>query len=202
MAQRLLPYKPQSAYGVAVNEDIMHECLFDEPKEPFSTPHYGFIFKGLDKESVFYNQDHRRMIETYRTLFLRLAYSYSQDSTKYDMVRHTLEEMDKRIPRRIIPMDYRIKYDVAMLYLRIGDTDKFSEYANEVEITALEDLEANPSNIQTYYNPYRILIDIYEAKGQYQQAIEILNRLSTVSPNDPSVQQKMQILKQKMQGGQ
>ena len=202
MGQRLLPYKPQSTYGVAVNQDIMHRCLFDEPKEPFDTPHYGFIFRGLDKESMFYNQDHRRMIETYRTLFLRLAYSYSQDSTKNDMVRQALAEMDKRIPRKIIPMDYRIKYDVAMLYLRMGDANKFNEYADEVEVTALEDLQENRTNIQSYYNPYRILIDIYEAKGQYQKAIDILNRLSIESPNDPSVQQKMQILRQKMQGGQ
>ena len=89
-----------------------------------------------------------------------------------------------------------------MLYLRMGDANKFNEYADEVEVTALEDLQANRTNIQSYYNPYRILIDIYEAKGQYQKAIDILNRLSLESPNDPSVQQKMQILKQKMQGGQ
>jgi tetratricopeptide (TPR) repeat protein len=84
----------------------------------------------------------------------------------------------------------------------MGDANKFNEYADEVEVTALEDLQANRTNIQSYYNPYRILIDIYEAKGQYQKAIDILNRLSLESPNDPSVQQKMQILKQKMQGGQ
>jgi len=110
--------------------------------------------------------------------------------------------MEKRIPRDAVPMDYRIKYDVAMLYLRLGDVNKFNEYAREVETVALEELQTNPGSMQSYYNPYRILIDIYEAQGQYQKAIDILNRLSLVSPNDPSVQQKMQILRQKMQGRQ
>jgi tetratricopeptide (TPR) repeat protein len=87
------------------------------------------------------------------------------------------------------------------LYLRIGDVNKFNEYADEVESVALQELETNPGNVQSYYNPYRILIDIYEARSQYQQAIDVLNRLSLISPNDPSVQQKMQILKQKMSGG-
>ncbi|MFC2092552.1 protein O-mannosyl-transferase family [Bacteroidota bacterium] len=202
MAQRLVPYKTTSPYGVTVNNEIMRECLFNEPSEPRKTMQYGFIFKGLDDKSIFYNQDHRRMIETYRTLFLRLAYSYSEDSTKYDQVKLTLDEMEKRIPRSAVPMDYRIKYDVAMIYLRLGDVNKFNEYAREVETVALEELQTNPGSMQSYYNPYRILIDIYEAQGQYQKALDILNRLSLVSPNDPAVQQKMAIIKQKMMSGQ
>ena len=200
MAQRLVPYKTSSPYGVTVNREIMRECLFNGPSEPSKTPQYGFIFKGLDNKSIFYNQDHRRMIETYRTLFLRLAFSYSEDSTKNDQVKLSLDEMEKRIPRNVVPMDYRIKYDVSMIYLRLGDVNKFNEYAREIEAIALEELQTNPGSTQSYYNPYRILIDIYEAQCQYQKAIDILNRLSLVSPNDPSVQQKMVILKQKMSG--
>ncbi|MEO8447751.1 MAG: tetratricopeptide repeat protein, partial [bacterium] len=95
-------------------------------------------------------------------------------------------------------IDYRIEYDIAMLYNKIGNKAKFEELSNDIIVRAEEELKSNPDISQNYYNPYRILLDVYEAKGEYQKALELLNRLSAMSPNDPNVKQKMESIKQKM----
>jgi hypothetical protein len=198
MAQRLVPYKVTSAGDDGVNIDVMEKCLFNNPQTPSLTPQYGFRFTGLNNPGIFYNEDQTRMAQTYRTVFMRLAYAYSVDSSKLNEASKVLEKMDKDIPRSVISMDYRIEYDVAMLYQKLGNMAKFNEYATSIEARAEEEVKKNPSNVQSYYNPYRILLDIYETKGDYQKALDLLNKLSAMSPGDASVKQKIESIKIKM----
>lgn len=198
MAQKLVPYKTNEATGENINEKIMRDCLFDSPAEYSKTPKYGFRFNGLNNKNIFYNEDQTRMCQAYRNVFLRLAYYYSSDSTKSKQAEEVLNRMEDVIPREIIPMDYRVEYDVAILYNKLGNKQKFEELSNDVEMRAEEDIKSNPDNVQSYYNPYRILLDVYEAKGEYQKALDLLNRLSLMSPGDASIKQKMESIKQKM----
>jgi len=151
---------------------------------------------------LFYNEDQVRMTQTYRTIFFRLAYYYSLDSTKHSEAEAVLNRLQEVIPSTTVPMDYRIEYDIAMLYDRLGNKQKFNEMINNVEIKAIEDLENNPNNFQSYYNPYRVLLDVYEAKGEYQKALDLLNRLAAAGVNDVSIRQKMESIKQKMNNEQ
>jgi len=70
-----------------------------------------------------------------------------------------------------------------------------------VEEGALNELKGpmNPNAMQSYYNPYKILLDIYEAKGDYQKALNILNQLDE---KDPSVSLKKKKIMDKMSGKQ
>lgn len=201
MAQRLVPYKTNTGGNEEINEEIMRKSLFDNPAEPSPTPRYGFRFTGLNKKDLFYNEDQTRMTQTYRTTFLRLAYYYAGDSTKFGKTEEVLNKMEQEIPRSVIPMDYRIEYDVALLYKKIGNKQKFDEFADNVVNRAEEEIKSNPENVQSYYNPYRILLDIYEAKGSYQKALDLLNNLQLMSPNDASIKQKIESIKLKMNSG-
>ncbi|MBK6876575.1 MAG: tetratricopeptide repeat protein [Ignavibacteria bacterium] len=198
MAQRLVPYKVTASGSDGVNVDIMRKSIFDNPTVASKTPQYGFRFTGLNNPNLFYNEDQTRMAQTYRTVFMRLAYSYSSDSTKTKLAEEVLDKMEKDIPRSVIEMDYRIEYDIAMLYYRLGNMAKFEEYSSNIEMRAEEEISKNPSNVQSYYNPYRILLDVYETKGEYQKALDLLNKLSVMSPGDASVKQKMESIRQKM----
>ncbi len=198
MAQRLVPYKVNMTGDEGVNIEVMKKCLFDSPPVVSKTPQYGFRFTGLNDPGIFYNEDQTRMAQTYRTVFMRLAYAYSVDSTKLKLAEEVLDKMEKDIPRKVIQMDYRIEYDVAMLYNRLGNKAKFEEYANNIESRAEEEIRKNPTNVQSYYNPYRILLDIYDTKGDYQKALDLLNKLSAISPGDASVKQKIESIKLKM----
>lgn len=200
MAQRLVPYKAANASGLAMNVDIMKQSLLDPVQAPTLTQHYGFIYRGLNNPDIFFDENHNRNIQTYRTLYLRLAEVYAADSATYPLAVQTLDKMMQYIPENIIPMDYRIKYHAAMLYLKLDQKDKFNALSAQIEAGALKDIETNPTNAQNYYNPYRILMDIYETRGEYAKAIDVLQRLQSMSPNDPTIKTKIDELKQKMSG--
>ena len=201
MLQKIVPYKATDEIGLAVNEKVMHECLFDQPDKPYPDPHYGFIFKGLDDKNIFYNQDAERMIQTYRSLFLRLALAYSKNPATQPEVTSVVAEMEKRIPQDVIPMDYRLKYEVAMMYFRMGNETEFKQWAGQAIEGANKDMQENPANMRGSFNPYIILIDLYDGLGDYRAELEILQRVQAMNPQDQSVAQKIQDVQRKMSGG-
>ena len=95
-------------------------------------------------------------------------------------------------------MDYRIEYEVAMRYNKHGNKQKLDELTEDVINRAENVLKTNTENVQSYYNPYRILLDLYEARKEYQKSLDLLNTLLTMSPNDPSIKQKIESIKLKM----
>jgi hypothetical protein len=184
-------------------------------KEISKTPQPGFLYRGLNNTKIFYDQTQRRMIDGYRMLFLRLAHKY-QELKDYENVKMTLNAMDEFISRKVVDMDYRFEFDIAMLYLEAGDYAKFENFAKDAEEAAEIDKKniTNARQLQNYYNPYRILIDLYEASGNYkwkineadakadyQKAIDVVNELLKMYPNNSDAMSKLNILRQKMESG-
>jgi hypothetical protein len=194
MAQKLLPYKVSNTnmYGLAVDfEKMKKNLVVDKNIVPSKTPQPGFLFRSLNNKDLFYEQVQMRMIEMYRTLYFWLAGSVIEDSTKSDMTKVVLEKMENNIPKNIIEMDYRQKYMVAMFYSKLNNKSKFDEYATDAYNEAYSIRLSNKNNLQSYYNPYRIILDILEARGDTKTEMEILKELN---PNDPSVKQKMDMI--------
>jgi len=199
MAHKLLPYKVGNGMEVPVNLEITKKCLMETPNPPSKTPQYGFLFRGLNDKNIFYEQTQQRMLEMYRTIFVWYSNTLASDSTKFDECKKTLNRMDQLLPKEVVKIDYRQQYQIAMLYHQIGDKQKFEEYAKSAEEGALIDKRTSNPNSQSFYNPFRILLDIYEARGDYQKALNLLNELDQ---KDPSVIQKKESIKMKMSGGQ
>jgi hypothetical protein len=135
------------------------------------------------------------MIEMYRTLYVWYTSALMEDSTKSGFAKVVLEKMEKNIPKDVITMDYRQKYTIGMFYYKLGDNIKFEEYTKDAYNEAYEIRLANRSNLQSYYNPYRILLDILEARGDLKTEMDLLKELN---PNDPSVKQKMDMINSKL----
>lgn len=198
MAQKLLPYKISSTnlYGIPVDSEKMKKNLIvDRDVIPSQTPQSGFRFRGLDDKDIFYEQVQTRMIEMYRTLYVWYAGSLLEDSANASYAKVALDKMEKNIPMSVIPMDYRQKYTIAMFYHRLGERGKFEEYATDAYNEAYAIRLSSRSNLQSYYNPYRILFDILEARGDFKTQLELLKELN---PNDPSVKQKMDAINSKL----
>lgn len=195
MAYRVMPFKVGSRTSIAMNEKVMRDCLFNIPDKFYTQPSYGYSFRGLNNKDIFFTEDQRRMIETYRTLYINLAKFYSDDSESFDLARLSLDEMNNRIPYSVVPMDYRVKYDIAMVYYKIDEKDKFNWYASDIEREALKSIDKNPTATRGFYSPYRILVDIYETTMQYDKAISVLNRMSSIEPTDPNIRAKIEDLK-------
>jgi hypothetical protein len=198
MAQKLLPYKVSNGMDIVVDREITSKCLFESPAVPSKTPQYGFLFRGLNDKNLFYEQTQQRMLEMYRTIFVWLANSYASDSTQSFKAKDVLNRMESVISKEVVNIDYRQGYQLAMIYHLAGDIQKFEDYAKIAEEGALIDKKSTTANTQGFYNPYRILLDIYEARGDYQKALNIVNELDQ---RDPTVIQKRESIKLKMSGG-
>jgi hypothetical protein len=197
MAKRLVPFKDNSGSQFRVNE-LMFQNLMTSPTEPSKTPAQGFMYRSYNNPDLFFDQVTVNNVQNYRSQYLTLSYAlFEKEPQRAGAV---LDRMEEVFPRKLIPIDYRIEHDAAMMYYRIGNKQKFNELSAEVEKQAQDDLRKNPTDISSPWNPYKMLLDIYEARGDYQNALDILSRLDKISPNSPEVKMKMETLRQQMQG--
>ena len=216
MAQRIVPYKVgDRLYGSGVNIERTSRDIMQRATSISKEPQQGFMYRGLNNPKIFYDQTQRRMIDGYRMLFLRLAHKY-QELKDYENLKATLNALEEYIPRKVVEIDYRFEYDIAMMYLEAGDRGKFDEFAKDAEEAAIIDKKniTNAKQLQNNFNPYKILIDLYEASGnnkwkeneaaakvEYQNAIDVVNELLKIYPNNGEAKMKMNILMQKMESG-
>lgn len=158
----------------------------------------GFRFTGLNDPTIFFDENHTRMVQNYRNAFMRLAVYYRSVGDNQNLVA-TLNNMNEKLPYKVLGMDNGLLFEVANLYFFAGDREKFSEISADVETRALADLEKNPEDVQSYYNPYRLLIEIYENTEQYDKLLALWQKLETLFPNDPTVKSNIERYQQMTQ---
>ena len=187
MALQVMPFSQQTPDGqYAVDPAIMKQCLLNNPSKVYTEPHYGFRFTNLDNPNVYYDDNGRRLTLNYRNPFMRMAIYYLQRGDTASTVA-TLDRMEAKVPIEVVPMDYRILSDVARIYLLAGSKVKFEKYSLIVERDALAAIERNPMDVRSAYNPYRILLDIYDVNSEYQKEIDLLSRLQAMFPNETGI---------------
>ncbi len=73
-------------------------------------------------------------------------------------------------------------YEIANLYLQANEKEKYTALALDVEKNALASLERNPADVESYYNPYRLLLETYENLEEYEKAIGVWEKLRELFP--------------------
>jgi hypothetical protein len=53
-------------------------------------------------------------------------------------------------------------------------------------------IETGQVNLNSYYNPYRVLLDIYEAKKDTSKTLDILMRIAALYPDDSSIKRRIE----------
>jgi tetratricopeptide (TPR) repeat protein len=190
MSYRVVPEKRKTGVEF-INVDIMKKQLFSDSPSTSKVYKPGFNYRGLNDPSIFLDENHKRMTQNYRNSFIRLALYYLNTNNK-DMTVKTLDMMDQKIPRKIVGMELGLIYEIGNLYFSAGGEKQYKEYSAEVEKQALQLLEENPADVQSYYNPYRILIDTYEKQNEYAKLADIWQRIQSIYPNDQSVQSNVE----------
>jgi tetratricopeptide (TPR) repeat protein len=191
LAFHIVPYNVGSYYE-SVDESIMRKQLFDEP-EGFSKDYKpGFKFRGLNDPTIFMDENHKRLTINYRNAYIRLALNYLYVKNDNAMTIATLDKMEEKLPRKLVPLDYRLKNDVANIYWSAGAKKQYVELAREVENECLKRIERNPADVSGDYNSYFLLKQIYDNLGEYGKFVDALRKLEAVRPGDKSVQQLIQ----------
>jgi len=196
MSFRLVPErrKPGSEF---INEEFVKEQI-KENKIPSKVFQPGFRFTGLNDPTIFFDENHTRMVQNYRNAFMRLAVHYRSVGENQNLIT-TLNTMNEKLPYKVLGMDTGLLFEVANLYLEAGDREKYNEISADVEKRALAELERNPDDVNSYYNPYRILIETYETTEEYDKLLALWQRLETMFPNDPTVKANIKRYQQMIQ---
>lgn len=189
MAWRVVPKKNPNPNVDYINEPIMRQQLLSEPEGYSVNYQPGFKFRGLHDKTIFFDENHERLTQNYRNAYMRLAIYYLYEEKNKNKVIEALDMMEKKIPRAVIPMDYRVEHDIAKIYYTTGAYNTYKIYANEVIKEAKHQLELNPRNYTSWYNPYDILITHYKNLGMYRDALSLARQLKTLIPEDPSIDQ-------------
>jgi hypothetical protein len=192
LAAKVTPVR--STNRLAMNESAIHESLFNEPQEFYREPHRGFRFRGLNDPTIYFDDNDRGLMANYRNAFMRLAYYYGNAIDDTAKVVETLDMMEKRIPRSIFPMDYRLLSDMARFYSFAGRTKTYNEIADELEKTCWALIDAGQGSATDYYNPYQVLIEIYGERKDYGKEKEVLQRVQVRFPNDPTLKTRIRQL--------
>jgi hypothetical protein len=194
MAQRLEPRKALQEEN-ALDPAIVEANLLHEPEGFSRTPMSGFKFRGLADSTVFLDDNIQRLLVNYRFSFMRLALYYANSAGDQAKALQVLDRMEQVIPRFHVPMSWEMLSDLAVSYRRLGRPDRFSEIAAELEPICKGLVDRGEGNLNSYYNPYRVLLDIYEARNDYAGQMDILTRLAARYPGDPGLKKRIDDLR-------
>ena len=173
-----------------VNAEMLRAQLIENPgySKEFQP---GFKFRGLNDPTIFFDSNHKRMVQNYRNAFMRLAVHY-HNIGENNLVVEVLDDMNNKLPYDNLGIDNGLLFEIGNLYKLAGSNERYVEISNEVEKNALLALEQNPGDVNSYYNPYRILLETYENLKEYEKLVGIWQRLEILYPNDPSVKSNIQ----------
>ncbi len=179
LAMKLIPFAAPTDDGIIV-DSILATNLYDSPAGFSKTFRRGYKFRGLTDSTVYFDENVTRLTMNYRNAFLRLALHYLNQERNNAKALQALDSMESKISRRVIPMDYRVLYDVANFYRYAGANDKFVKYTDEVLAKLIELTKSRPKEALSQSNPYSVLLSIYESREDYDKAIGVLNTINEV----------------------
>jgi hypothetical protein len=186
IAFKFVPQR-QPQYYANLNERSMVANLMSDVKTPSKTPTYGYLWRGLQDTTTYFDEDVRRLVSNYRNAYLALAVYYTNVANQPEKATTSLDRMDQLLPRRNFPMDARFKIDVVGFYNLTRDTAKSREYVREL-IAELEPIVAKRQKEQiSYYSNYIMLFTSYLGMDMYDKASELVNTLKQVYAGEQGV---------------
>ncbi|MCL5268761.1 MAG: DUF2723 domain-containing protein [Bacteroidetes bacterium] len=190
---------PSPGEDYRIDAPIMRQCLLHSPRNAHTQPHYGFLFTNLNNPNIYYDDNVRNLMINYRYSFMRLAAYYETHGDSTQAVA-AMDTMEARIPIEVLPMNYKLLSDVTRLYYAAGAITQFHRYAAVVESEAEKAIRNNPNDVQSYYNPYSILLSLYAQESNYEKSIVLLQKLQAMFPNERGIAVRIAQLQAMMKG--
>ena len=188
LAYKLVPQRKQP-YWAAINEQRTRAHLFTDVKTASRGPAYGCRWRGLQDSTIRFDENQRRMIGSYRQPFFSLVTYLANVKNRAQEISAVLDRMEEVIPRRIHPMDYRLKSDMALFYNLAGDRARYKEYLGEVAQELGPVLETGSLEPLSRDNPFIVLAQTYQALGEYDKALDVLQRIERSYPTTGGVKE-------------
>lgn len=168
MAFRICPVPVELMKTGKSNEEVNDKCLLtgvNNTNDYSTTQRYGFKFRNLNNPAVYYDEVHRNLMGSYRSIFFNYAI-YLMDTKKDNAkVIRVLDAMNENISPVLFPLYQDEELQLAMLYDRAGAKDKSRKYA-QAALNTCKQIIGN-SNIRDDRRRYRIPSMFDEVVGQH-----------------------------------
>ncbi|MEX2116057.1 MAG: DUF2723 domain-containing protein [Bacteroidota bacterium] len=198
LAFRFVPRR--GMYWENLDAEKMWAHFSRDPAEPSVEPQVGFLWRGLNDSSVYYDEDSRRLMANYRQAFFSLGY-YSFNVRKEPMrFAEVLDRMEELIPRKVIPMSRGMKLDIANYYAMAGRKDAQDTLLREIIAETRPIVERGEAVAVSQENPYILLLQSYEGLGMYREALELLDTIRDLYNNEQGVDQFVQQRRMQIEG--
>jgi hypothetical protein len=169
LAQRVCPVKqgPDQRYEI----DIMDKSLLNPVADDIAHtgPHYGFKFRNLNNKEVYYDEVHRRFMDSYRMTFLNYASYQAEEKKDNAKCVKILDAMNRFISPEQFPITYVLEYQIGEVYARAGAKKQAKEFFNRaiesaryIEENRLHDIDRFARN----YPPQEIIKRAQSLKAQ------------------------------------
>jgi len=135
----------------------------------------GFIYRNLANENVYVDPQLGRLVQNYRTGFVRLAIAtYLQEN--FEQAEIILSTMEEIMPSKVIPISSKqLQYQIALLYNKLGNNYKMKYHLNELvqrKDLKLEDYIKYGTSYMQFLNDYHESKLIFESIYNNYEIIE------------------------------
>ncbi len=190
LAYRLEPRRVSNEEG-GIEPSIIEANLFRTQTSYAKTPQYGYKFRGITDPRVYFDENTTRLMVNLRYSYVKLSNYYAFVQNNPNRASAVLDSMEAAIPRSKIPMEWQLASDLAMFYHRIGRDDKFNDFTRTLEPELRSMIDAGNFNLNTYWNPFRVLLDIYDVKKEHAKSLDLLKTLKGFFPNDMNLKMRI-----------
>jgi hypothetical protein len=192
---KLEPMKSSQA-NFGMDPALIEANLFHEPVGFSRTPQSGYKFRELANPKVFFDENTARIVSNYRAAFRALAAYYMNVDKNPQKSSMVLDKMEELMPHSKVPLGWEYAWDMANFYSSLGRVDRVKEMVSEIEPACLGLIERGEVNMNSYYNPYRALLDIYDMTKNYSKSLNLLRQLEVRFPTDPGLKQRIKMLEE------
>jgi hypothetical protein len=191
----LKPFRNTGTEG-GLDEKLMEANFLARNVVPSKTPQPGFLYRNLNNPHVYYDENTSRMVMNYRAGFIRLAENANRIHGDREKAKKIMAQMEETVPLNVVPMqDWRYLVYLMRVYRDLGDSVNYTNYGKKVEAKANELTAAATADPQSLIEPYQVLLELYDMRKEYGQAVGILNKIAEIYPNDPEVNRRLQMYK-------
>jgi len=177
LAMKLIPYPAPSDEGV-IDPKILSANLMNEPEVPNLNFQRGYRYRGMRDTTVHYDENVVRLAMNYRNAFMRLSLYYLNTARDNAKAVEALDSMMVKLPPTVLPLDYRVEFDITNFYQFAGATERYTVMTKNLENRLLE-MTSKPISepFQNQYHPYYMLMTLYQNRAEYDKALGILERI-------------------------
>tara|TARA_S200000501_G_scaffold374819_1_gene425276 strand:+ start:320 stop:3199 length:2880 start_codon:yes stop_codon:yes gene_type:complete len=142
----------------------------------------GYIYRNLANSDVYIDPQLGRLIQNYRTGFVRLSISHYLEKN-FQQAEKALLTMEKIMPSSVVPIPSKeLQYQISQVYSGIGNQEKMKYHLNELVarkdlvlsdyilygktfIQSLEDFDESRLIFETIYQNYKVIERAISKRG-------------------------------------